>query len=158
MSNLFYHISNLVIADDDLDDQLLFKEAIEDFPGSVNLNTVADGCQLMTLLQLENLPDLIFLDLNMPNKNGMECLAEIRSDNRLTHVPVIIFSTSKDKRDIDACYEGGANLFFSKPHKFETLKALIHSALRINWGASSFQVSKTDFFKIALEEMPFSIS
>ena len=74
---------NILLADDDLDDCLFFKEALEGMPVNTHLTAVHDGEQLMQLLANEKikLPDILFLDLNMPRKNGFECLTEIKQNN-----------------------------------------------------------------------------
>ncbi|MBC8110037.1 MAG: response regulator [Verrucomicrobia bacterium] len=87
---------NLLLADDDKDDRFFFEEALEELQVSIHLTTVNDGEQLTQLLiqqmtKLPNqLPDVLFLDLNMPRKNGFECLAEIKRTKKLQHLPVII--------------------------------------------------------------------
>ncbi len=86
---------NILLADDDLDDCLFFKEALEELPLSTNLTTVHNGDQLMERLALKKtrLPHVLFLDLNMPGKNGFACLKEIRLDDKLQKLPVFIFSS-----------------------------------------------------------------
>src|ERR1700685_2111548 len=87
---------NLLLADDDMDDCFFFKEALEGLALSTNMTAVHDGEQLMQLLTEEayELPHVLFIDLNMPRKNGFECLAEIRLNQKLRQVPVIVYSTS----------------------------------------------------------------
>jgi CheY-like chemotaxis protein len=84
---------NILLADDDLDDCIFFKEAVGELMLSANLKVVHDGEQLMQLLisETSELPDVLFLDLNMPRKNGFECLTEIKLDPRLKQLPIIIF-------------------------------------------------------------------
>lgn len=141
-------IKNLIIADDDSDDQALLKETIDDHEFAPAVKTVFDGSQLMRSIANGPLPDLILLDLNMPNKNGIECLAEIRSDKELKHLPVVVLSTSKEMRDIESCYTNGANLFFSKPYSFESLKSLVHNILNIDWPNFPAQMDKSEFIRI----------
>lgn len=134
MSNIQkYVVKKLIIADDDQDDQILLKEALEDFEYPPITEMVSDGCQLIVALENNLLPDLVILDLNMPNKNGIESLLEIRMHARFEKLPVVVLSTSKDPHDIEACYNSGANLFFSKPYTFKELKTLVHSILNIDW-------------------------
>ncbi len=143
-------IKKLIITDDDLDDQILLKEAIEDFEYVPAISILSDGCQLIAALQNDTQPDLVLLDLNMPNKNGIDCLMEIRANKAFNQLPIIIFSTSKDAHDIDAAYENGANLFFSKPCTFTGLKKLLHSILSINWEIFFNQKpTKEEFSEIA---------
>jgi len=121
----------LLLADDDNDDCLFFEEALEELPISVQLTTVNDGEQLMQHLEEEadTLPSVLFLDLNMPRKNGFECLVQIKSDERLKALPVIIYSTSFDPETIDLLYDHGAQHFIRKPSEFKQLKQVIHNAL-----------------------------
>lgn len=79
------------------------------------------------------MPDLIFLDLNMPIKNGYECLDEIRVNEKLKHIPIAIFSTSATADDIERTRQGGANAYIRKPANFETLKEVIALVLGMNW-------------------------
>jgi CheY-like chemotaxis protein len=141
-------VKSIIIADDDWDDQLMLKETISDHDFAPAVKTVSDGSQLMRMILTEPLPDLILLDLNMPNKNGLECLAEIRSDIGLRNIPVVVLSTSKDIRDIESCYAKGANLFFSKPYTFGSLKTLVHSILKIDWVHFPKQMDKSEFIRI----------
>ena len=69
----------------------------------------------------------------MPLKNGFECLREIRSDDTLKKIPVIIYSTSDDTKLIDSMYNAGANLYLCKPIEFKKLKGRIHKAISIDW-------------------------
>jgi CheY-like chemotaxis protein len=100
---------NLLLADDDVDDCMFFKEALEELPIDFNLVTVPDGVELLRQLgTLEMLPDALFLDLNMPRKNGFECLTQIKTDEKLNPIPVIIYSTSFDTEVVNMLYEKGA--------------------------------------------------
>lgn len=121
---------HLLLADDDLDDCLLFQEALEEIPLSTRLTTVHNGEQLMQWLGEPNeLPAVLFLDLNMPRKNGFECLLEIKNNSRLKALPVIIFSTSFEQGPMDQLYQGGAHYYIRKPNQFSQLKALIQQVL-----------------------------
>jgi CheY-like chemotaxis protein len=123
----------LLLADDDYDDCLFFEEALEELPLSVQLTTVNDGEQLMQHLEEESqkLPNILFLDLNMPRKNGMECLVEIKRDQKLKSLPVIIYSTSFDPETISLLYDHGAQHYIRKPSDFTQLKQVIFNALQL---------------------------
>jgi len=123
---------NLLLADDDEDDCDFFKEALDELTLPVSLVTVNDGVQLMDFLadhSRDNLPDLLFLDLNMPRKNGSECLKEIKESENLKNLPVIIFSTSLDNSIVDVMYSKGATYYIRKPGEFSQLKKVIENAL-----------------------------
>ena len=124
---------NLLLADDDKDDRLFFKAALEEMPVSTHLTTVHDGEQLMQLLTKETneLPHVLFLDLNMPRKNGFECLLEIKLNKKLKQLPVIIFSTSFEQEVVNLLYKNGAQYFMRKPAEFSQLKKLIQQALTL---------------------------
>lgn len=122
---------NILLADDDTDDCLLFKEAITGFIPSDNFTAVHDGEQLMQLLgnETNKLPDILFLDLNMPRKNGFECLTEIKQNKKLKNLPVVIFSTSKVHDQMNILFKTGADVYIRKPRNFDQLVQLIQYAL-----------------------------
>ena len=136
----------LLLAEDDEDDYVLFCEAIKDFPGGLELNWVKNGEELMTAVKREK-TDIIFLDINMPLKNGFECLTEIRSDEELKETPVIIYSTSDDSKLIDWMYHAGANLYLCKPTDFKKLKSRILKAIAMDWQIQT-PYSEPDHFVI----------
>jgi CheY-like chemotaxis protein len=128
--------SIILIADDDADDRLLIKEAFEESEWKNPLHFVQDGVELLDYLYRrdkfadlagESLPDLILLDLNMPRKNGIEALEEIKSDERLKSIPIIVFTTSKAEEDILRSYNLGVNSFITKPVSFDLLVELTKS-------------------------------
>lgn len=123
---------NLLLADDDEDDCAFFKDALDELSFSVSLMTVNDGVQLMDFLADKtspDLPDILFLDLNMPRKNGHECLTEIKEKKELQDLPIIIFSTSLDNEIVDQMYQKGATYYIRKPGEFSKLKKVIENAL-----------------------------
>jgi DNA-binding response OmpR family regulator len=122
----------LLLAEDDEDDYVLFCEAVKDSPLPVDLHWVKNGEELMAAVKRDK-TDIIFLDINMPLKNGFECLTEIRSDVDLKETPVIIYSTSDDSKLIDWMYNAGANLYLCKPTDFRKLKSRILTAIAMDW-------------------------
>jgi len=122
---------NILLADDDSDDCIFFKEALEKLPLAAHLTTVHDGEQLMKLLAegTGELPDVLFLDLNMPRKNGFECLEEIMLNEKLKLLRVIVFSTSSDQNRVNLLYRNGAQYFMRKPSEFSQLKNIIQQGL-----------------------------
>ena len=127
---------HILLADDDADDRSFFEEALTEVPVSSTLTTLEDGQKLMDFLaeiRHPPPPDLIFLDINMPCKNGKVCLKEIRSNRKFEDVPVIMFSTSSQQRDIDEAYSDGANLYISKSVFFEDDVNILKRLLAINW-------------------------
>jgi CheY-like chemotaxis protein len=114
--------SRILLADDDADDRELFEEALADIHPNAVLTTAQDGEELMFILQNYHKPDLLFLDLNMPRKNGKECLREIVKDPGLQQIPIIIYSTSVNPVDIEETFSLGAIRFLRKPNSYEELK------------------------------------
>jgi CheY-like chemotaxis protein len=122
---------NLLLADDDIDDCTFFKDALEELPLSTHLTAVHEGEQLMQLLTKETteLPHVLFLDLNMPRKNGFDCLSEIKLHKKLNQLPVIIFSTSFEQDVVNLLYKNGAQHYIRKPAEFSQLKNVIQQLL-----------------------------
>lgn len=118
----------ILMADDDEDDRLLLLDAMSEVDASNSVAIVEDGIELMDYLQQRNarsLPDLILLDLNMPRKNGYECIEEIRADEKLAHVPIVVLTTSTSDREVCRAYRLGANSFVTKPTSFNTTVAAL---------------------------------
>ncbi len=138
---------NIVLADDDEDDRLLFKEAIEDLKIKTKLSLFSDGKELMDFLALPNivLPHIVFLDLNMPKKNGMQCLKEIRMNSALNQVSVAIYSTSSSEYDIEQTFVNGANIYLNKPNNFRKLQEAVEKVLQINWQYHSSNLNLDNF-------------
>lgn len=121
----------ILLADDDEGDRILFTEAFSEIKFKTVVRTVNDGIQLMDWLNNEGipLPHFLFLDLNMPRKNGLECLMEIRSNERLKDIFVAIYSTSNNEKDMEDTFFYGANVYITKPNNFNTLKEILYKAL-----------------------------
>jgi CheY-like chemotaxis protein len=117
-----FSLSRIVLADDDADDRELFEEALSDIHPNAVLTTAQDGEELMFILRNYHKPDLLFLDLNMPRKNGKECLREIHRNPLLNSIPIVIFSTSINPVDIEETFSLGAILFLRKPNSYEELR------------------------------------
>ena len=126
---------NVFLTDDDADDRLFFEEAIEDIPIDTTLRTFNNGKELMDYLNSDDaiLPHLLFLDLNMPIKNGMECLRDIKTSDKLKSIIVAIYSTSSSEKDIENTFVKGANIYINKPSNFKALKKAIEKVLKLNW-------------------------
>lgn len=112
---------HVLIADDDNDDIGFFHDTLQDISKDIKISTVNNGAELMEFLHAI-VPDIIFLDINMPCKTGIECLAEIRELHNLSRIPVVIYSTANIPKQIEKTYELGANLYFEKPHSYKGMK------------------------------------
>jgi DNA-binding NtrC family response regulator len=137
---------NVLLADDDADDRFFFEDALKLTPISSELNTVEDGDKLMKYLDanLNQLPDVLFLDLNMPKKNGTECLQEIKSSQTLKNLPVIIYSTSMHEDTADDLYKKGAHYYFKKASLSE-LETTLHTLLTLMKDKKLTRPSRNDF-------------
>ncbi len=123
--------TSILLADDDLDDTELFSEAVHEVDPTVLFYSAADGSEALSSLQsseIEN-PNIIFLDINMPAVNGWECLKALKNDDRLSNIPVIIYSTSSAQRDKQMATDLGATYFLTKPEKYEELKKFLRHVL-----------------------------
>jgi CheY-like chemotaxis protein len=136
-----------MLADDDEDDRLFFKEAFEEVKINYRISAFNDGEQLMEhLYDTSNpLPDIIFLDLNMPRKSGIECLKEIRANDRLKKISVAIYSTSSSEQDIEDTFVSGANVYIKKPNDFNMLKKILSDVVHINWQYITDGLNKDSF-------------
>lgn len=126
----------IFLADDDEDDRMLFLDAVEELGLPLRVNTAEDGQQLLSALNhaAERLPEIIFLDINMPGKSGFECLEEIRSGRMpFSGVKVIMLSTSSSSENIKRSYELGADYYAVKPRTFQALKDLLKSVMEMDW-------------------------
>lgn len=121
----------IFIAEDDEDDLELFESAIREIKPDAQIIPAADGLCLFENFNNKTppLPDIIFLDINMPKMNGYECLRRIREQPMLEHVPVVVLSTSTVKKDIDYMWEGGANCYIKKPNTFNEFKLVLKSVI-----------------------------
>ncbi len=138
MNNNYPNASfNILLADDDMDDRFFFAKALKEITVATQLVTVNNGEELMDYLHVNatNLPHVLFLDLSMPHKTGFECLAEIKENELLKNLPVVMYTTSYT-RSLDfednlknTLHKMGAKEYIRKPGDFEVLKQVIHKAL-----------------------------
>jgi len=138
---------NILLADDDKADCLLFRDALEELPVSARLTIVHNGEQLIEELTKKGnkLPDVLFLDLNMPRKNGFASLGEIKRNSRLQELPVIIFSTSSEMESVKRVFRDAAHYYICKPVDFSQLKKVIYEALTLITQKDNFLPMKENF-------------
>ncbi|MFY7861800.1 MAG: response regulator [Chitinophagales bacterium] len=122
----------ILLADDDENDRMLFQDALNEIKINTVLETVNNGQDLMNyILEHANiLPQLLFLDLNMPRKNGLECLIELRKMYS-REITIAIFSTSSNDKDIEETFLHGANIYMTKPNNFNELKEALNRVVTI---------------------------
>lgn len=130
----------ILLVDDDIDDQLYFQDALKEvFPDAI-FRVASNGNEGLQEIATYPLPDLIFMDLNMPVMNGYECLSILKMEPRSQDIPVVIFTTSKNKTDIEKSKELGASFFLSKPTEFKTLCNKLTQIINYELPASQFIV------------------
>ena len=122
----------IYLADDDEDDLMLFSEALEELPINCKMYNFKDGIYLMGQLMVKQtpLPDLVILDINMPLMNGAACLLKIRETERISALPVIIYSNSFEKKEVDSFKDMGASGYLQKPNSFNQLKTLLYKCIQ----------------------------
>lgn len=130
---------NVLLAEDDLDDQVFFEKALSELPISTKLTTVKDGEELMQYLSANSgnasSTDILFLDLSMPCKTGVECLIEIKENSELKDLQVVMFTCSFtscihfEQNLINTLERIGADGFIRKPESFDQLKNTIEATL-----------------------------
>jgi CheY-like chemotaxis protein len=137
----------VMLADDDKDDQFLFEQALNKTPVETELSTADDGKELMEKLHDPEVPnpDVIFLDLNMPIKSGKECIDEIKADEDLKDIPVIIYSTSSSDKDVNDTYDAGASLYIPKPNSFGKIMSVLKNIFLFRWHKLNDRTDKKDF-------------
>lgn len=120
-------LKTILIVDDDPDDVFLFEDCLRNVSSDVELHTAEDGAAALAWLQnnLQSLPDVIFLDLNMPRMDGKQCLLEIKRQEELKGIPVFIYTTSSNPKDIEDCLNGGAKCVITKPTDVDHIKEII---------------------------------
>jgi CheY-like chemotaxis protein len=124
---------SILLVEDNLGDVRLTREALREADVAVELTAVPDGEQALAFLRGEGehagaaRPDLILLDLNLPKKNGLEVLEEIKRDPELRTTPVIMLTTSSSARDVDASYARGVNCYVVKPLDLDDFTRLVQA-------------------------------
>lgn len=139
---------HILLVDDDEDDRAFFSEAIQELKMNNKLTLFKDGNDLMDYLVMPEikLPHVLFLDLNMPGKTGIDCLKEIRSNTRFKDVSIAIYSTSSSEKDIEDTFVGGANIYIKKPNDFSKLKKVIKEVVNMNWQFHTSGLNIETFF------------
>ncbi|WP_418263179.1 response regulator [Flavobacterium faecale] len=137
----------ITLADDDEDDRLFFTDAFDEIKINTTVNTVNNGKELLNFLKHPEtiLPNIIFLDLNMPIMNGIDCLKEIKKEERFKDIAIAIYSTSSSEKDIENTFVLGANIYIKKPSNFSELKKILSDVVVINWQYHTNSLNKENF-------------
>lgn len=123
----------LIYVDDDEDDRMLFEDAVKDLFPNLELKLYPNGVNLIgnLLEDVAPLPKLIFIDLNLSGKSGLECIIEIRGNEALKKIPVIVYSTSSSARDKENSMRLGADFYLTKSNCYRTMRnQLMHTIMR----------------------------
>ena len=126
---------NVLLVEDDVDDQLFFVEAVKEIDDNLKYNVAFNGQEAInTLNSLPFLPDLIFLDINMPGMNGMELLTYLKNHTRFNKIPIVILTTSASQTE--QLYQQGARLVIIKPSKVSMLRTALEHILNTDFSKS----------------------
>jgi CheY-like chemotaxis protein len=135
---------NVLMAEDDDEDFDLFSEAIKELSLKIVLTRAENGEILMKILH-NAVPDMLFLDILMPCRDGKECLQEIRSNKKFDDLTIIVYTSLKDFETIEFCYRKGTNLYVYKPHSFDELTEVIGKIFSLDWGKIKYFPKLSDF-------------
>ena len=124
--------THVLLAEDDDEDYFIFSLAIKELTIKVVLTRAENGDLLLQLLDEKN-PDIVFLDLLMPCKDGRTCLKEIRANKKYDSVPIVVYSSLNDLKSIEFCYREGSNLYAIKPSTLQELKTVLEKIFSIDW-------------------------
>lgn len=144
MTELEEQVRNVLMAEDDDDDFELFSEVIRNLSLKVLLARAQNGDVLMKILH-EEVPDILFLDILMPCKNGKDCLHEIRSNKKFDDLPIIVYTSVRDLETVEFCYRKGTNMFVYKPHTYGELVQTIERIFTMNWKQVRYYPSLSNF-------------
>ncbi|AIY14071.1 response regulator [Cellulophaga baltica] len=138
---------HILLVDDDKDDCDIFKEALEELDVSYALTILHNGIELLEFLSSEegSNPDILFLDLNMPRKTGIECIKEIKSSTSLPSISTVIYSTSYNTNVVDELYDLGAHYYIQKPSSYKCLKKVIEQAILLLSEENNTSISRANF-------------
>ncbi|MBA9074542.1 CheY-like chemotaxis protein [Flavobacterium gossypii] len=136
----------ICLVDDDKDDRETFQDAFNELNSNNVLMTFKNGLEAIDYLNaIEDVPDIIFLDLNMPIMGGLETLREIRKNERYKLLSVVIYSTSSSEKDIEETLVAGANIYITKPTNYRVLKDMLTKVMKMNWQYHTSELDKDTF-------------
>ena len=124
--------THVLLAEDDNEDYFVFSLAVQELSFRVVLTRAENGEILLKMLDDKH-PDILFLDLLMPCKDGKQCLKEIRANRKYDTLPIVVYSSLHDLRSIEFCYREGSNLYALKPGSLTELKNVLEKIFAIDW-------------------------
>ena len=125
-------VRTIFIADDDEDDVYFVKTALASVNPEIKAQHFTKGDELIATLK-NYIPDILFLDLDMPGANGLQCIQAIQSNPGTANLPIVIFSSTNQPSNVSTAYEIGAHLFFKKPSSFSALVSALNTILNLDW-------------------------
>ena len=133
-----YMSFNSVLAEKDTEYQEIFQEALVEMSIPITLTIVNDGKELMDKLKSAQSPmfNVVVLDVNMPRKSGIQCLKEIRKDNKWNNTFSVVLTSDKNKNQVEKAYRAGANLFMTKPESYKDYMETVKRIFTSEWEMS----------------------
>jgi CheY-like chemotaxis protein len=135
---------DVLLAEDDPEDFLLFQYAVKEITIPVLLRHAEDGDKLFEMLK-EAIPDILFLDIHLPCKNGISCILEIRKNPQYNNMPVIMFTSYNHRSYVNQTYQSGANYYIVKPTSIQKLAEKLQQVLSIEWEKQLYFPPKHEF-------------
>jgi DNA-binding response OmpR family regulator len=139
------NINKILLAEDDDDDFNMFNTAILSLNSDIDILRTENGIMLSSLLETDIKPDVIFLDINLPYKNGLLCLKEIKNKPELSSIRVIMYSTSHSGKDVENSYELGADYYLVKQSSYHGIVSQLNELFQHNFSAGAGRPAKADF-------------
>ena len=122
----------ILLVDDDVDEYELFNTALKQLTEDYRLIYITSCDDLLSTIRTNN-PELVFLDINMPGMSGIECLKHIRADKKFEFLPIMIYSTSSNRMNIQQAYDNKANYYIVKPYSIQGIIKALEKVIRIDW-------------------------
>jgi len=135
---------DILLAEDDIDDVFSFELAMKEMPFSFILRNADNGDLLFVLLK-ERIPDILFLDILMPCKDGVACIIEIRKNRDYNHMPVIMYTAMNSEEYIESAYKNGANFYLLKSNSLHEITENLKKIFSIDWKNFMYYPPKQQF-------------
>jgi CheY-like chemotaxis protein len=138
----------VLLAEDDKDDQEIFQDALNETGINTKLEVVENGQELIDTLKDTSTPDpdIVFVDINMPVKDGQQAVAEIKADPALKDIPTVMLSTSDNPNGIKQSFQAGADLYIQKPNSFRNFVLILKKIFSFHWAGQVLRTAWERFF------------
>jgi response regulator RpfG family c-di-GMP phosphodiesterase len=137
-------LREVLIADDDDDDFNILSITIQELQTDIIISRADNGEELLKILE-EKIPDLLFLDIQMPCLDGKDCIMRIRKERKYDNLPIIVYSAYKESSIVDFFYLNRTNLFIYKPDSFHEVSELMKKVFMIDWKSKRHYPEKSAF-------------